>query len=196
MHRLTKKLVRQKSNTKHHTSRLIFNSKRSQDSRNIMFSFNKLTQVLFFMAVAQQYWYSSVVVNGQEFGPCNEETGICIDVDARKCNAPTLSGFCPGPANIRCCPEPGGIIQNACVAKGGLCKNEDNCFFGTTEAGLCPGPASVKCCIPQTTTDILRLLETVEVLDEKVDVIEDVALDIFSNTQKSTKSKSKSKVRG
>lgn len=34
---------------------------------------------------------------------CESAGGRCIDVNTDKCNGNTVTGYCPGPANIRCC---------------------------------------------------------------------------------------------
>lgn len=116
-------------------------------------------------------------VSSQEFGPCDRdnvpETGFCIDASQRTCSVTTLFGKCPGGNEIRCCPEPGGLIASQCVAQGGLCKPETNCFFGTTVAGLCPGPSGIKCCIPDPPAELTTLLSQTALLHEKVDSLQE-----------------------
>lgn len=85
---------------------------------------------------------------GQEWGACSRDSGVCINTSLRTCTTSTRSGQCPGPANIRCCPAPGGIQSSQCSARGGTCMRSVTCASGSTRTGLCPGPASVTCCLP------------------------------------------------
>lgn len=82
---------------------------------------------------------------------CSDVAGVCIDTNAYSCTGKTLSGKCPGSANVRCCPYPSGVNSGTCVSENvGTCTRTENCE-GTVITGKCPGPSSVACC-PSTTS--------------------------------------------
>mmetsp|Transcript_37905 Transcript_37905/g.74571 ORF Transcript_37905/g.74571 Transcript_37905/m.74571 type:complete len:682 (-) Transcript_37905:289-2334(-) len=59
----------------------------------------------------------------------------------------TVSGLCPGAANIKCC------IVYSCydnAGQKGLCLNTNKCS-GLNTANKCPGPSDVQCCTKQGT---------------------------------------------
>lgn len=76
--------------------------------------------------------------------PCSTTPGTCIDTSSYSCTTSTLTGLCPGPVNVRCCPSPGGISFGSCASIG-VCTRTSLCST-TTKTGLCPGPSGIKCC--------------------------------------------------
>ncbi|CAF0776769.1 unnamed protein product [Rotaria sp. Silwood1] len=68
--------------------------------------------------------------------------GTCISTAS--CTGTSVSGHCPGAANIQCCIPKG----SACTANGksGTCISTASCA-GTSVAGQCPGAANIQCCI-------------------------------------------------
>lgn len=82
------------------------------------------------------------LLNG-EWQACSGVTGTCIDTSRYHCSGGTLTGRCPGPSQVRCCPSPQGVVAAAC--NNGVCMRTSNCPQ-TTQTGKCPGPWSVTCC--------------------------------------------------
>jgi len=86
-----------------------------------------------------------------EWEPCSGTAGLCIDTNTYQCSGSTLSGYCPGPSNVRCCPASYGVRYGTCTSsRGGLCKRSTDCRTAVA-TGLCPGPSTVTCCYPTPT---------------------------------------------
>jgi len=64
--------------------------------------------------------------------------GTCQNT-ANSCSSGYKSGLCPGPSNIKCCPQ----STSKC---SGQCQDTSLSCGGSYVSGLCPGPANVKCC--------------------------------------------------
>jgi len=64
--------------------------------------------------------------------------GTCQNT-ANSCASGYKSGMCPGPANIKCCPQ-------ATPRCSGQCQDTSLSCGGSYVSGLCPGPSNVKCC--------------------------------------------------
>jgi len=64
--------------------------------------------------------------------------GTCQNT-ANSCPSGYKSGMCPGPSNIKCCPQ----STSRC---SGQCQDTSLSCGGSYVSGLCPGPANVKCC--------------------------------------------------
>lgn len=73
------------------------------------------------------------------------QTGQCISASA--CTGKTVSGLCPGAADIKCCIG-AAAAGPPCSVNGrpGVCRDKATCG-GTTYSGLCPGAANIQCCI-------------------------------------------------
>ena len=78
-----------------------------------------------------------------EWAACSGATGTCINTNVYSCTGATLTGKCPGPTEVRCCPYPNGIKSAQCGS--GICMRTGNCPRSTL-TGLCPGPVGVACC--------------------------------------------------
>lgn len=87
-----------------------------------------------------------------EWEGCSGQAGVCIDVNAYTCSGSTLTGKCPGAANIRCCPFPDGVSSSQCTASSGVCTRTENCAQ-TSLTGLCPGPTEITCCTGSPESD-------------------------------------------
>jgi len=77
------------------------------------------------------------------------KSGICMNTNQCTGNRKSLSGYCPGPANIQCCIEkdPEAITCQA-EGKSGLCMDTNQCTGNRKSLrGYCPGPANIQCCI-------------------------------------------------
>lgn len=78
--------------------------------------------------------------------------GMCINTLTQSCSTATVTGRCPGPAEVRCCLYPAGAKSSACSEAGiGVCTLKSVCPT-TPRSGLCPGPSDVLCCPKQSTT--------------------------------------------
>ena len=88
---------------------------------------------------------------------CEQETrgaGRCWDTATATCSAEYLTGYCPGAANIKCCPT--GTAPplpppppSSCTRKytSGACLDDTSDACGTAfETGLCPGASNIRCC--------------------------------------------------
>jgi hypothetical protein len=64
--------------------------------------------------------------------------GTCQNT-ANGCSSGYKSGMCPGPSNIKCCPQ-------STPKCSGQCQDTSLSCGGSYVSGLCPGPANVKCC--------------------------------------------------
>jgi hypothetical protein len=91
------------------------------------------------------------------------KAGSCINVNTETCEgASTITNFCSGASNIKCCPVPGtpsgatpeptdepAPTTSVCTSgKEGVCLDEDTheCSGGETVSGHCDGAANIKCC--------------------------------------------------
>lgn len=111
------------------------------------FQFYVAVLFLFSLSSAQP----SVRQSYGEFHSCRFTAGVCINTSKYSCSRPTLSGRCPGAANIRCCPSYAGFRFSTCAIYSGYCKRTSDCST-TTLTGKCPGPSGIRCCIPRGTT--------------------------------------------
>lgn len=80
-----------------------------------------------------------------EWAACNTFVGVCINTLSYTCSRTTLTGVCPGPSQVRCCPSPGGVSSAQCKSRNGVCKISSHCQ-GSTLSNLCPGPYNIRCC--------------------------------------------------
>jgi len=64
--------------------------------------------------------------------------GVCQST-SNSCGSGYRSGLCPGPANIKCCPQ----SVSRC---SGQCQDTSLSCSGSYASGLCPGAANIKCC--------------------------------------------------
>lgn len=99
---------------------------------------------------------ASLDLTGRQTGAweaCKNVRGVCIDTNSYSCTGSTLTGYCPGASNIRCCPFPSGVNSGSCVSEGvGVCTRTENCLpAGSAITGKCPGPYTVTCCPSRTT---------------------------------------------
>jgi len=103
---------------------------------------------------------------------CDAVKGTCMD--KAQCTGKSLSGLCPGAANIQCCVKaatntaaapaaapaantnsnsrPANAVAS-CTANGvaGWCQDKTTCT-GNSHSGLCPGAANIQCCTPKSTS--------------------------------------------
>jgi hypothetical protein len=69
--------------------------------------------------------------------------GICLD--AGDCAGESIAGYCPGPANIRCCID--DLITCSVSGAPGVCIDIGECTDDWSPTpGYCPGPANIQCC--------------------------------------------------
>jgi len=76
-------------------------------------------------------------------------SGVCQDSNSLPCATGYRTGLCPGPANIKCCPDGSSIGHNTrgSGSRSGVCQDSNvmACATGYL-TGLCPGPANIKFC--------------------------------------------------
>ena len=78
------------------------------------------------------------------------KTGICQKTSV-SCAGDYISGYCPGAANIQCCPDVASspATPTTCKPPGktGICQSTSTtCSGGDYISGYCPGAANIQCC--------------------------------------------------
>jgi len=66
--------------------------------------------------------------------------GSCIDTSTTGCWTSTLTGYCSGASNIRCCPAQCSSVAGTCIES-----TTQSCSQSTL-TGLCPGSSNIRCC--------------------------------------------------
>ncbi len=86
--------------------------------------------------------FGPLVASTQTVCTAQNARGRCISTSS--CSGKSVSGLCPGAANIQCCIPKG----DSCTANGrsGICISTSSCV-GKSVPGLCAGPAHIKCCV-------------------------------------------------
>ncbi|CAF1334025.1 unnamed protein product [Rotaria sordida] len=75
---------------------------------------------------------------------CTAQNAIGTCISTASCSGKSVSGYCPGAADIQCCIPQG----STCTANGksGICISTNYCA-GTSVPGYCSGAADIQCCV-------------------------------------------------
>lgn len=110
------------------------------------FNYPLVLVILFLILLNTIHGLTPTVRITGEWVACTGRPGVCINTSAYGCSTAVVSSVCPGPAEIKCCPRPGGVTSGSCLSERiGLCTRTEQCT-GTSVSGKCPGPSGITCC--------------------------------------------------